>query len=140
MTAVRAAGVLAMGPRDAGFPREAVELAAAERDSADLHLHSSDEVIGYYIEATDGGIGHIDDFLFDERSWAIRDAVVDTRNWLPGRLVLIAPQSIESVDWSRRRAGVRVSPEVVKTSPPDDRAAQLSVEDEQRLQRHYGWL
>lgn len=54
MTAIRAAGVLAMGPRDAGFPREAVELAAAERDSADLHLHSSDEVIGYYIEATDG--------------------------------------------------------------------------------------
>lgn len=46
MTAIRAAGVLAMGPRDAGFPREAVELAAAERDSADLHLHSSDEVIG----------------------------------------------------------------------------------------------
>ena len=74
-----------MAPRDAGFPREAAELAAAERDAIDPHLHSSDEVIGYDIKATDGGIGHIDDFLFDERSWAIRYAVVDTRNWLPGQ-------------------------------------------------------
>ena len=97
-------------------------------------------MIGYDIEATDGGMGHIDDFLFDERSWAIRYAVVDTRNWLPGRLVLVAPQSIESVDWSRRRAGVKVTREAVKSSPPYDRSAQLSVEDEQRLQRHYGWL
>lgn len=114
------------------------EQADAERAAADPHLRSSAEVIGYRIEASDGAIGHIDDFLFDERSWAIRFAVVDTRNWLPGRLVLIAPEWIERIDWDVRQAHVRVTREAVKSSPPYDRSVVLQPADEARVRSHYG--
>ena len=46
-------------------------------------------MIGYHIEATDGEIGHVEDFLVEDSSWAIRYMIVDTRNWWPGRKVLV---------------------------------------------------
>jgi hypothetical protein len=94
-------------------------------------------VTGYDIAARDGDIGHLDDFLFDDRSWQIRYAVVDTRNWLPGRLVLVSPDWIEGIDWGARRARVRLTREAVESSPPYDRERQLEVEDESRLANHY---
>lgn len=131
---------LAASPGSTSVPREVTEMAAAEREAADPHLRSSTEVIGYDIEASDGSIGHIDDFLFDERSWAIRYAVVNTHNWLPDRLVLIAPQAIESVDWNGGKASVKLTREAVKASPPYDRSRQLSEEEDARMLRYYeGW-
>ena len=113
----------------------------ARRDAGDSHLRSSAEVTGYHVEATDGGIGHIDDFLFDEQSWEIRYAVVDTRNWLPGRLVLVSPRSIKSVDWNDRRAHVGLTREAVKASPAYERNAPMSHDEELRVRRHYeGWM
>jgi hypothetical protein len=41
---------------------------------------------GYKIEASDGTIGSVSDFLFDDRTWKVRWLVVDTGNWLTGRL------------------------------------------------------
>jgi hypothetical protein len=55
------------------------------------HLRSVKEVIGYHIQATDGDIGHVEDFVVDDEVWALRYVVVDTRNWLPGRKVLWYP-------------------------------------------------
>jgi hypothetical protein len=50
----------------------------------DPHLHSARDVIGYYIQARDGQIGHVEDFIVDTDAWAIRYMVVDTVNWWPG--------------------------------------------------------
>jgi uncharacterized protein YrrD len=131
---------MAMPAASAVPPDVARDMAAAEQQTGDPHLRSSDEVKGYAIEASDGSIGHIDDFLFDDRSWQIRFAVVDTRNWLPGRLVLLSPQWIGSIDWSEHRAHVKVSREAVKASPPYERNTPLSEEEMLRVQRHYeGW-
>lgn len=135
-----AIGALALPAAANSQTDELAQRVEAERADADPHLRSSAEVIGYDIEARDGGIGHIVDFLFDERSWQIRFVVVDTRNWLPGRLVLIAPASIERIEWSGRRAHVRLSREAVKSSPGYDRGANLRDDDIVRIQRHYeGW-
>jgi hypothetical protein len=130
------AGLAALPP-ERGLPHEAVERAQAEREAGDEHLRSGREVTGYDIAARDGDIGHLDDFLFDDRSWQIRYAVVDTRNWLPGRLVLVSPDWIEGIDWGARRARVRLTREAVESSPPYDRERQLEVEDESRLANHY---
>jgi hypothetical protein len=113
------------------------EQADAGRAAADPHLRSSAEVIGYHIEAPDGAIGHIDDFLFDERSWAIRFVAVDTGSWLAGRQVLIAPQWVERIDWGERRAWIRLTREAVKSSPPYQRGVPLQEEHVRRVQRHF---
>lgn len=123
----------------AGGAASDAERDAAEAEPADPNLRSSAEVVGYHIEASDGGIGHIEDFVFDDRSWAIRYAAVDTRNWLPGRHVLVSPQWIDSVSWSDRKVFFNVTREAVKESPPFDKQNLPNQPDEeQRLSRHYG--
>ena len=46
---------------------------------------------GLHVAATDGEIGHVDDFFIDDRDWAIELLGIDTGNWLPGRKVVISP-------------------------------------------------
>lgn len=82
----------------------------------DAHLRSSKAVTGYRIAARDGEIGHLEDLLFDDRSWEIRHAVVETRNWLPGPQVLLAPADIEQIDWAERHLRVRLTREQVKAA------------------------
>jgi hypothetical protein len=75
--------------------QEIVEEQRAEKDQVgDMHLRSANNVAGYYIEATDGEIGHVEDFIIDDETWEIRYMVVDIRNWLPGKKVLIAPRGL----------------------------------------------
>ncbi|MGQ0749767.1 MAG: PRC-barrel domain-containing protein, partial [Betaproteobacteria bacterium] len=71
----------------------------ASRRAEQSHLRSGDELAGYYISAADGEIGHVEDFIVDDKTWAVTDMVVDTRNWLPGRKVTIPPGAIQHVDW-----------------------------------------
>ena len=56
---------------------------------------------GYAIGATDGDIGKLDDFYFDDEAWTIRYLVADTGNWLLGRKVLISPIALGKADLSR---------------------------------------
>src|SRR5262245_39640155 len=72
----------------------------------DPHLRSARDVMDYYIEATDGDIGHVEDFLVDDQAWAIRYLVVDTRNWWPGKKVVISPEWIKRVSWRDSRVYV----------------------------------
>src|SRR3546814_2187240 len=77
------------------LPREpaAVPPTAADVEipRGDPNLRSAVEVEGYHVAASDGEIGHIDDFLVDDTDWSLRFLVIDTRNWLTGRKVLVAP-------------------------------------------------
>ena len=57
--------------------------------AADSHVRSWREVKGYHINAADGEIGHVDNLLFDEKSWLIRFIEVDTSNWIGGTSVLV---------------------------------------------------
>ncbi|WP_151635070.1 PRC-barrel domain-containing protein [Noviherbaspirillum aerium] len=82
----------------------------------DPHLRSKDEVVGYRIEASDDQIGHVEDFLFDDRDWSISHMIVDTRNWWPGKQVLISPRRIRQVDWAERRVVVGLSRAEVEQS------------------------
>lgn len=83
----------------------------------DPHLRSTEAVCGYHIEASDGGIGHVQDFLFDQQDWGIRFLAVDTRNWLPGRHVLIAIDWIERVSWGERKVHVSMTREAIRHAP-----------------------
>ena len=63
------------------------------------HLRSISVVTGYNMNATDGEIGHAENFLVHDDSWSIHYITVDTRNWWPGEKVLISPYSIQEIDW-----------------------------------------
>ena len=91
---------------------------------------------GYHIEATDGEVGHVEDFIIDDETWEIRYIVVDTRNWLPGKKVLIAPRWIDRVSWNDSKVYVSLSREAIKHAPeyhPDT----LNREYERKLHDHY---
>jgi hypothetical protein len=96
------------------------------------------EVKGYYVEATDGNAGHVEDFIAEDDSWIIRYVVVDTKNWLPGRKVLIAPPWIETVEWNSRRVYLSLDRETIKGSPEYDALAPVNKEYEARLYDYYG--
>jgi hypothetical protein len=102
------------------------------------HLRSTHAVTGYYIHATDGDIGHVSDFVVDDRSWAIRYMIVDTTNWWPGKKVLVAPAWIESVDWGSSKVHVNITRAQVQISPEYDHALPIERPYEAKLHGYYG--
>lgn len=109
-----------------------------DTDKGNPCLRSAAEVIGYHIQATDDEIGHVEDFILDNETWTIRYMVVDTRNWLPGRKILVAPTWINSIDWAERKVSVAMTREQVKNSPEYDSSLPLTPEYEVSLSEHYG--
>lgn len=103
----------------------------------DHHLRSVQAVTDYFIEARDGTIGHVDDFLIEDREWNIRYLVVETRNWWPGKKVLIAPQWISRVGWDDTKVHVALTRAAIKSSPAYDPAAPLTPDYAGLLDAHY---
>ena len=112
--------------------------AAKAKERADPHLRSAQAVTGYYIQATDGDIGHVEDFLVDDQSWTIRYMLVDTTNWWAGKKVLVAPAWIQQVDWAQSKVHVTVTRAQIKTSPEYEPAREVERVYETRLYDHYG--
>jgi hypothetical protein len=106
--------------------------------SGDPNLRSCREVIDYHIDATDGEIGHVSDFVFDDFTWKVRYLVVATRNWLPGKKVLISPDWIEAVRWADRKVSVGLERQRVKDAPEYLPTAPINREYEARLYDFYG--
>lgn len=84
----------------------------------DPHLRSAREVRGYGIQARDGEIGHVENFLIDTSVWWIQSMVADTRNWLPGKKVTVSPLRIEGVKWDERKVLVGLNRDEIKSGPP----------------------
>jgi hypothetical protein len=103
----------------------------------DPHLRSTRDVDGHHLQATDGEIGHVEDFIIDEESWAIRYLVVATRNWWPGKKVLVSPHWIERVSWDESKVFVALSRETIQAAPEYSDALLLDRDYETRLHRHY---
>lgn len=113
------------------------EVEAMTQQAQDPSLRSTDEVIGYHIQASDGEIGHVEDFLVDEEAWVIRYMIVDTGNWLPGRKVLVSPRWIEMVTWPEKKVHVDLSQESIKDSPEYDPRKPISRAYEETLHKYY---
>lgn len=90
---------------------------APERSHGDPHLRSTEAVSGYYLHAKDGDIGHVEDFLVDTDGWIIRFVVVDTKNWWPGRKVLVSPQRFADVNWADESVRVDLTRQEIQDGP-----------------------
>jgi len=130
-----------IGVPGAYVPPEAAEAAAAAPEAVaegDPHLRSSRDVIGYGVAGTDEDVGHVEDLIVDDEGWEVRYLVVDTRNWLPGRKVLIAPQWVERFDWADRTAALRLTRAEIEAAPEFDESAPVNRDYETRLYDFYG--
>jgi hypothetical protein len=123
------------GNMAAGAP-EADTLEPVERDS---HLRSISISTGYHVHATDGMIGHIENFLIDDVKWDIRYLIIDTRNLWPGRHVLISPFAVVKTSWSEREIRLNISRETIKTSPKWEPTDLINSEFAGKLHNHYNW-
>jgi len=130
-----------MGPlpiRDS--TRRDEDIAASRRSDDDPHLRSIEEIVGYHIHADDGEIGHVEDLLLEDADWSIHYLVVDTKNWWPGRKVLVSPMSVRKIEWSDRRVSLGADRQKVKNSPPYDSSMTVDPLYEKTFHEHYGDL
>jgi hypothetical protein len=103
----------------------------------DPRLRSTAAVTGYDIQASDGEIGHVADFVVDDETWAIRYMIVDTGNWWPGKKVLVSPRWIQRVSWSESKVFVDFLRETIKLSPEYSSGAQLTRNYEIGLHKYF---
>ncbi len=89
--------------------------------------------------ATNGEIGKVKEFYFDDETWAVRYLIVETGNWLSGRDVLIAPQALLVPDWEHEVFPINLTKEQIKNSPDIDTDKPISRRQEIELYGHYPW-
>lgn len=117
----------------------AVAQSEPSEPQGDPNLRSIREVMGYHIEAADGEIGHVEDFITDSSyHWVLRYMVIDTRNWLPGKKVLVSPGWVDEISWSDGEVRVSHNRQAIKDAPEFDPAAPVNREYEGRLYDYYG--
>ena len=121
-------------------PSHAEELLRQASDNPeDYHLRSADNVQGHHIQGTDEEIGHVEDFVFDDETWALRYFIVDTRNWWPGgRKVLLATNWVDRIDWASSLVYVNLTQDQIRNSPELDPDQPLDRGAEVSLHAHYG--
>ncbi|MEI4264177.1 PRC-barrel domain-containing protein [Roseovarius sp. D0-M9] len=110
-----------------------------DRMEGDPNLRSVNEVTGYYVEATDGSIGHVEDFMVDEDAWAIRYFLVDTKNWWPGKMVLVSPDWLFDTSWTDQKVFVDVTRDKVKEAPEFKTSTTIDRDYEEQIYAHYGF-
>lgn len=126
-------------PPDAKHPDDGGLLAETSEDGTRSHLRDSDEICSYNIEGSDGGIGHVEDFIFDDKTWTVHYLIVDTRNWWPGgKKVLIAIHWIDDINWVDTIVRVNLTREQIKNSPEYNADVPLDREYESNLHTYYG--
>jgi len=102
-------------------------------------LRNVKDMIGFAIEATDGALGHVRDFYFDNEAWVIRYLVVETGSWLSSRKVLVSPYSMGEPNWSSEKLPVRLTRDQVRASPSIDTDKPVSRRNELDFGGYYGY-
>jgi hypothetical protein len=110
-----------------------------KKQTGDRHLRSTDGIIGYRVKATNGEIGVVEDLLIDDEKWIIRFLVMDTRDFLAGgKKVLVSPDWIARVNWSRALIQVNLTRQKVDGGPRYDPDEPVSIDMETRVYDYFG--
>ena len=102
------------------------------------HLRTSKEVLGYEIRASDGAVGHVEDLVVDDEDWMVRYVEVDTKNWLPGKKVLLQTMRIDHISWLERSVIVTLARQAIESAPAYDPSQLITPDYEVQLFKHYG--
>ena len=101
-------------------------------------LHDLKNLTGSSVIATDGEMGRVRNFLFDDISWTIRYLVVDVGTWYQRRDVVLPITTIEQPDWAKRIFHVRLTREQVRDSPDVDTEKPVSRQQEIAMEEYWG--
>lgn len=102
-------------------------------------LHSLETLWDARVIATDGEIGTVDNFLFDDQSWTIRYLVINVESWLSRHDITIAVTALDQPDWDRRTFGVHLTKAQVRHGPDVDSKKPVSRQQEIAMSEYYGW-
>ena len=102
-------------------------------------FRSLGDLMGASMIATDGGIGRICNFLFDDELWKIRYCVVDVGHWLARREVLISMSAIDQPDWKTKTLRARLTKEQLRNGPDVDSKKPVSRQQEIAMREYFGW-
>ena len=86
-------------------------------DTLGVDMTRGVDLTGFEIEATDGGIGKIDEATYDVGSSYV---VVDTGPWIFGKKVLLPAGVIDRVDLDAETVFVRRTKDEIKNAPEFD--------------------
>jgi hypothetical protein len=107
--------------------------------SGEPMLRNLKELERYTVSATDGDVGKVDNFLFDDERWAIRYLVVQTGGFFQERRVLISPISFREVHWSAERFELDLTKDKIKSSPDVDTSQPVSRQRERDYYCYYDY-
>ena len=102
-------------------------------------LRNLKDLEGYALRATDGDIGTVKDFYFDDDRWVVRYLVVETGSWLASRKVLVSPVSVGTPNHGDKVLPVSITREQVKNSPDIDTDKPVSRQHEVAYLGYYGY-
>jgi hypothetical protein len=102
-------------------------------------LRSIKQLYGDKLGASDGEIGQVKDFYFDDQNWAVRYMVADTGSWLSGRKVLISPHAFGSLDRTGKLLLVNLTRKQIENGPSIESHKPVSRQYEEEYYRYYGW-
>ena len=102
-------------------------------------LRSIKQLHGDKLGASDGEIGHVKDFYFDDQNWAVRYVVADTGSWLSGRKVLISPHAFGSLHQAGKVLRANLTRKQIEDSPSIESHKPVSRQYEEEYHRYYGW-
>lgn len=94
---------------------------------------------GFSLKETDGEIGKVVEFYFDDHSWTIRYLVIETGSWLSKRKVLISPKALQQSDWEHKEFSVNLTKDQIENSPDIDTDKPVSRQQEEQLSSYYPW-
>lgn len=96
-------------------------------------------LLGYTLKETDGEIGKVEEFYFDDQSWIIRYLIVKTGNWFSEKKVLLSPGVVQKSDWEHKEFFVSLTREQIVDSPDIDTEKPVSRQQEEQLSAYYPW-
>jgi hypothetical protein len=128
-----------MSKHSLGFDTGTRERDQRRTNENKIMLRSIKQICGDKLGASDGEIGHVKDFYFDDQSWAVRYVVADTGSWLPGRKVLISPHAFGSLQQAGKLLLVNLTRKQIEGSPSIDLHKPVSRQYEEEYYQYYGW-
>jgi len=102
-------------------------------------LRSIKDLERYKVGATDGDLGSVADFLFDDTSWIVRYLIADTGGVLGERKALIAPIAFREIDYSADRFRLALSMAKIRKGPSVNMDLPVSRQSEREYCDYYGY-